>query len=95
MFQSFRLGGSPLANLGLGLELDAIAAAVIGGTVLFGGVGSIFGAVVGALLIRSIDNGLVMAGVEAEYFRMALGALIVFAAVLNTYIQRWSVRIRV
>ena len=90
----FRLGGSPLANIGLGIELEAIASTVIGGTVLFGGVGSIFGAVVGTLLIRSIDNGLVMAGVEAEYFRVALGAMIVFAVLLNTYIVRWFVGMR-
>ena len=94
MLQSFRLGGSPLANLGLGIELEAIASTVIGGTVLFGGVGSIFGAVVGTLLIRSIDNGLVMGGVEAEYFRAALGGLIVFAVLLNTYISRWLGQMR-
>ena len=94
MLQSFRLGGSPLANLGLGIELEAIASTVIGGTVLFGGVGSIFGAVVGTLLIRSIDNGLVMGGVEAEYFRVALGGLIVFAVLLNTYISRWLGQMR-
>ena len=57
-------------------------------------VGSIFGAVVGTLLIRSIDNGLVMGGVEAEYFRIALGAMIVFAVLLNTYIVRWFVGMR-
>ena len=94
MLQSFRLGGSPLANIGLGIELEAIASTVIGGTVLFGGVGSIFGAVVGTLLIRSIDNGLVMGGVEAEYFRIALGGMIVFAVLLNTYIVRWFVGMR-
>ena len=94
MLQSFRLGGSPLANLGLGIELEAIASTVIGGTILFGGVGSIFGAVVGTLLIRSIDNGLVMGGVEAEYFRITLGAMILFAVLLNTYISRWFVQMR-
>ena len=94
MLQAFRLGGSPLANIGLGIELEAIASTVIGGTLLFGGVGSIFGAMVGTLLIRSIDNGLVMGGVEAEYFRIALGALIVFAVLLNTYIARWFVQMK-
>ena len=94
MLQAFRLGGSPLANIGLGIELEAIASTVIGGTLLFGGVGSIFGAMVGTLLIRSIDNGLVMGVVEAEFFRIAPGALIVFAVLLNTCIARWFVQMK-
>ena len=49
---------------------------------------------IGTLLIRSIDNGLVMGGVEAEFFRIALGALIVFAVLLNTYIARWFVHMK-
>ena len=57
IIQVFRLH-SPLPSIGDGLELQAVAAAVIGGTALSGGVGTVLGAVVGALLIRVIDNGL-------------------------------------
>ena len=59
MIQVLRLG-SPLPSIGEGLELQAVAAAVIGGTSLYGGVGTVLGAIVGALLIRVIDNGLVL-----------------------------------
>jgi len=63
--QVFRLG-SALPSIGDGLELQAVAAAVIGGTALTGGVGTVLGAIVGALLIRVIDNGLVMSQVDAN-----------------------------
>ncbi|MBV9245332.1 MAG: ABC transporter permease, partial [Methylobacteriaceae bacterium] len=59
LVQVLRLG-SPLPSIGDGLELHAVAAAVIGGTALTGGVGTVLGAIVGALLIRVIDNGLVL-----------------------------------
>ena len=74
---------APLPSMGNGLELEVIAGAVIGGAALTGGVGSIAGAIIGAILIRSIDNGLVMSRVNAEWFRAALGFLIVFSVVLN------------
>jgi len=59
LLQVLRLG-SPLPSIGEGLELQAVAAAVIGGTALAGGVGTVLGAIIGALLIRVIDNGLVL-----------------------------------
>lgn len=81
---------APLPSMGNGLELEAIAAAVIGGASLMGGVGSVVGALVGAILIRSIDNGLVMSRVSAEWFRTALGVMIVLSVVLNVYIGRFA-----
>ena len=74
---------SPLPSIGDGLELQAVAAAVIGGTALTGGVGTVLGAIVGALLIRVIDNGLVMTQVDANWFKFAVGALTIFAVVAN------------
>ncbi len=85
--QSIRLG-SALPSLGEGMELQAIAAAVIGGTALTGGVGSILGAVVGALMIRVIDNGLVLSRVEANWFKLAIGAITIFAVVANSALHR-------
>ena len=74
MITTFRLK-SALPSLGEGLELQAIAAAVIGGTALTGGIGSVIGFIVGTCLIRAIDNGLVMARIDANWFRFAIGAL--------------------
>ena len=82
IIQVFRLH-SPLPSIGDGLELQAVAAAVIGGTALTGGVGTVLGAIVGALLIRVIDNGLVMTQVDANWFKFAVGALTILAVVAN------------
>jgi simple sugar transport system permease protein len=92
--QVFRLG-SALPSIGDGLELQAVAAAVIGGTALTGGVGTVLGAIVGALLIRVIDNGLVMSQVDANWFKFAVGALTVFAVVANSWLRRTARRIKV
>jgi simple sugar transport system permease protein len=92
--QVFRLG-APLPSIGDGLELQAVAAAVIGGTALRGGVGTVLGAVVGALLIRVIDNGLVLSQVDANWFKCAVGALTIFAVVANSWLRRTARRIKV
>ncbi len=89
MIQVLRLG-SPLPSLGEGLELQAVAAAVIGGTSLYGGVGTVLGAIVGALLIRVIDNGLVLSHVDANWFKFAIGSLLILAVVGNSWLRRTS-----
>jgi len=91
--QVFRLK-SPFPNLGETLELQAIAGSVIGGVALTGGVGTVFGAVVGALLIRVIDNGLVLSRIDANWFKFAIGALTVFAVVCNSWLRRTARRIK-
>ena len=83
IIQSFRVKVM-VPNLGTGLEMQAIAAAVIGGVALSGGVGSILGAVIGTLLIAVIENILILSGVNANWFMFAVGAMIVIAVVLNT-----------
>ena len=87
VMQVFRLQ-SPLPSIGDGLELQAVAAAVIGGTALTGGIGTVLGGIVGALLIRVIDNGLVMSQVDANWFKFAVGALTILAVVANTWLRR-------
>jgi simple sugar transport system permease protein len=87
VIQVFRLH-SPLPSIGEGLELQAVAAAVIGGTALTGGVGTVLGAIVGALLIRVIDNGLVMTQVDAGWFKFAVGALTILAVIANSWLGR-------
>ncbi len=74
------LGSAP-ANLATGYELTIIAAAVIGGANLTGGLGGPAGAVIGALLIEVIRNGLVLAGINA-YWQIVLGGAIIILAVL-------------
>jgi simple sugar transport system permease protein len=93
VIQVFRLH-SPLPSIGDGLELQAVAAAVIGGTALTGGVGGVLGAIVGALLIRVIDNGLVMTEVDANWFKFAVGGLTIFAVVSNSWLRRTARRMR-
>ena len=94
LIQVLRLG-SPLPSIGEGLELQAVAAAVIGGAALTGGIGTIFGAIVGALLIRIIDNGLVLSQVDANWFKFAIGMLTILAVVANAWLRRTARRIRV
>ena len=77
--------GSADPNAGLGLELSAIAAAVIGGTSLMGGRGSILGAFTGVLIIAVLQNGLAQMGVSEPTKRLITG-LVIVAAVL---IDRW------
>ena len=87
LIQVLRLG-SPLPSIGEGMELQAVAAAVIGGTALTGGVGTVLGAIIGATLIRAIDNGLVLTRVDANWFKFAIGALLIFAVVANAWLRR-------
>jgi D-xylose transport system permease protein len=70
--------GTPEA--GLNLELDAIAAAVIGGTSMTGGVGKVVGAILGALIMATIDNGMSMMNLDA-YWQYIVKGLILGAAV--------------
>ena len=92
--QVMRLG-APLPSIGEGMELQAVAAAVIGGTALTGGIGTILGGILGATLIRVIDNGLVLSQVDANWFKLALGALTVFAVVLNAWLRNKAKAIKV
>lgn len=60
-------------------ELRVIAAAVIGGTALAGGVGTIYGAILGALIMQSLQSGMAMVGVDAPYQNIVVGSVLVFA----------------
>jgi ribose/xylose/arabinose/galactoside ABC-type transport system permease subunit len=73
---------------GTGYELDVIAATVIGGTLLTGGYGSIIGSVLGILIAFMLKTGLVLIGVQADWFRGVLGIIMIMAVVINTNIRR-------
>ncbi|MBN8997396.1 MAG: ABC transporter permease [Rhizobiales bacterium] len=94
VIQSLRLN-SVMSSTGDGMELQAVAASVIGGVSLVGGIGTVFSAIIGALLIRVIDNGLVLTRTDPNWFKFAVGALIVFAVVANSWLQRLGKSVRV
>jgi simple sugar transport system permease protein len=88
IIEAFRISSTdPLAG-GTGLLLEGIAAAVIGGTALTGGSGTIIGAAVGAFVISGLSDGLNILGVNAYAFDLILGIAIVAAMVLNTRLVR-------
>jgi ribose transport system permease protein len=74
---------SAQADSGKGMELDAIAAAVIGGTSLMGGEGSVVGVLLGASIMVIIRNGLVVMGVSSYWQELIIGTIIVLAAILD------------
>jgi D-xylose transport system permease protein len=81
-----------VSGLGQLTELYVIAAAVIGGTSLGGGVGSIPGAVLGALLMQSLQSGMVLMGVDAPLQNIVVGIVLVIAVTLDTLYRRRAAR---
>lgn len=77
---------------GFGLELEAIAAAVIGGTLLTGGAGNLVGTIFGVLLVGMVRSGLVQAGAPAYWYQAFVGLIVVVAVILNTNLRRWALR---
>ncbi|MDQ2670564.1 MAG: ABC transporter permease [Gemmatimonadota bacterium] len=69
-------------------EFRAIIAVVIGGTLLTGGYGSAIGAVLGALIFGMVQQGIVITGVDADWFQVFLGVMLVAAVVFNNLIRR-------
>ena len=75
-------------SLGFGYELDAIAAAVIGGTSLAGGEGSILGTVIGAFIISTLTNGLRILSVPQEWQTVVTGGIVILAVYLDIIRRR-------
>jgi simple sugar transport system permease protein len=73
---------------GVGNEFVYIIAAVVGGCLLTGGYGSAVGAAIGALIFGMTNQGIVYAGWDPDWFTFFLGALLLGAILLNTYIRR-------
>lgn len=80
--------GSGSASEGVGYELTAIAGVALGGTSIFGGVGSVWRTVVGIMLLGLITNGFNILGVEAFYQDIVKGGLIVAAVALGSMVER-------
>lgn len=85
-----RVGGAVAGSAGLFLELDAIAAAVIGGTALSGGRGRVMGALIGALLMGSLNNGMSLMNVAPFYQDTARGVVLLLAVALDHLGRRRS-----
>ena len=78
--------GFPLA--GMGAELDSIAAVIIGGASFFGGVGTVWGTLIGALLMGVLRNGLNLLDVSAYWQTVVIGTVIVWAVWMDVLRQR-------
>jgi ribose transport system permease protein len=80
------------SNLGLGYELDAIAAVVIGGTLLTGGYGTIMGTVIGVLIFQVLNNIFTLNNLDTSTQAIAKGVIIVVAVLLQQRIARTELR---
>lgn len=87
VFHTARLGAAD-PNAGAGLELQAIAAVVVGGTSLLGGRGSVIGTLFGVLIIAVLDTGLAQIGAQEPAKRVITGLVIVTAVILDNYRHR-------
>ena len=75
-------------NLGTLDELYVIAAAVIGGTSLDGGIGTIYGAILGALVMQSLQTGMVLIGFDAAIQQIVVGTVMVVAVWIDSVYRR-------
>jgi D-xylose transport system permease protein len=89
--QTARLNGAT-TNLGIQAELDVIAAAVIGGTSFSGGIGTIAGAVLGAIVMQSLRSGMLLLNVDSPMQDVVVGVVLVAAVGLDSYLRRRSAR---
>jgi ABC-type xylose transport system permease subunit len=77
-----RLDSAP-PNGATGLELNVIAAAVIGGTSLLGGIGRVVGAVLGALLMETLNNGMSLMNLPSYYQQISIGLVLLVAVYID------------
>ena len=92
VMQAARLYAANGLQLGQSYELDAIAAVILGGTSFVGGIGSIWGTLIGALIIAVLTNGLILLGVSDVWQYIIKGGVIIGAVALDRYRLRGSAR---
>ena len=76
------------SDMGTGLELDVIAAVVLGGTSIFGGIGTITGTVIGFVLIQLLKNGLAITGVKGDATIVVIGTVLILSILITNVVQR-------
>ncbi len=79
---------------GQGQEFYAIVAAVVGGVLLTGGYGSAIGAMFGALVFGIVEEGIVFAGVDANWYKAFIGLILLLAVLLNSYVRKLAMEAR-
>ena len=79
--------------LGVGFELNAIAAVVIGGTSMSGGKGSMVGTFLGACIIGVLNNGLLLLGMGDFARQMVTGSIIIIAVIIDTYRAKFLIQV--
>jgi ribose transport system permease protein len=92
VMQAARLYAANGLQLGQSYELDAIAAVIVGGTSFVGGIGSIWGTLIGALIIAVLNNGLILLGVPDVWQYIIKGGVIIGAVTLDRFRLRGSAR---
>ena len=75
------------SDMGTGLELDVIAAVVLGGTSIFGGVGTIAGPTIGFILIQLLKNGLALTGVKGDATIVVIGTVLILSILITNFVQ--------
>ena len=73
-------------------EFNAIIAVVVGGTLLTGGYGSVVGAMFGALIFAMVQQGIIITGVDGDWFRVFVGGVLVLAVIFNNFIRTQAAR---
>jgi len=76
------------SDMGIGYELDVIAAVVLGGTSIFGGVGTIWGTVIGLAMIQLLKNGLALTGVKGDATIVVIGTVLILSTLVASSLQR-------
>jgi len=76
------------SDMGIGYELDVIAAVVLGGTSIFGGSGTIWGTVVGLVMIQLLKDGLALTGVKGDATIIVIGAVLIASTLIASSLQR-------
>jgi simple sugar transport system permease protein len=89
-----KYGSLDPGNFGIDFILYAVGACVIGGTALTGGRGTVVGALIGAILIGILEDGLTLIGVSTNNFYVWVGVVIIFAMALNVQFDRLIARSR-
>jgi simple sugar transport system permease protein len=89
--QVVQFGGADTLR-GFGLEFQAIIAVVVGGTLLTGGYGSAIGASFGALIFAMVQQGIIITGVDGDWFQVFVGGILVIAVIFNNYVRQQAAK---